>query len=155
MTTKTYTNRSNCVRAAKVVLGKDAKPGVDFTVDGSGKEWTWTAVTAAAAVTGAPEETAATETEPVVETAPVKAPKAKRQRGAKGTRRITEQPKMKFLLNCIKETGEAGITVPELAKLGNMQPHSVRGAISRCIKDGAPVEPFRFEKKNRYRSIAA
>lgn len=131
MTTKTYTNRSNCARAAKAALGKTAKPGVDFTITGEGKEWTWAAVVK--------EPTSA-------------APKAPRRKREGAPRNITEQPRMVQFQEAIQKAGEAGITALDIANKYNVQPHTVRGAISRLIKAGAPIGAYRHEKRVRYRS---
>lgn len=41
---KTYTDRSNCARAARVALGKDAKPGLDFEITGKKGAFAWRAL---------------------------------------------------------------------------------------------------------------
>jgi hypothetical protein len=38
---KTYTDRSNCIRAARKVLGENAKPHVDFDLTGCANAWQW------------------------------------------------------------------------------------------------------------------
>jgi len=40
---KTYSNRGNCIRAARSKLGKDAKVGSEFTISGAGNQWTFAA----------------------------------------------------------------------------------------------------------------
>lgn len=47
---KTFTNSSNCSRAAKVALGKNAKRGVHFTIDAVDGGFTWAAIEGAPAV---------------------------------------------------------------------------------------------------------
>lgn len=112
MTTKTYTQRGNCARAARVALGKNAKLGVDFTISGDDKKFVWTATA----------KPAKTET----------APKAKR---VKGEARIENQPQMQRIISlCSRKTGA---TIADIAaSLGGIEEHTVRGAISRLKGEG-------------------
>src|SRR5882762_2427712 len=113
MTSKTYTQRGNCARAAKVALGKTAKPGVDFNIVQTGPNaFMWGAI-AKAPKTDAPK-------------------KAKR---VKGEARLQDQPQMVKLLRACST--KEGATIESLAELlGGIEQHTVRGAISRLKTEG-------------------
>ena len=111
---KVYTNRSNCSRAAKAELGKTALCGVEFTIDGSGKEWRW-----------APKAK------------PAKEPKAPRRKLAPGEQPdVRKQPGMIALMAAITGTPA---TVNELATQFSQEQHTVRGSISRLRTAGARI----------------
>lgn len=111
MTTKTYTNRSNCVRAAKKALGATAKAGVDFLIAGSGKEWTFAA----------------------------KGGKAKREKRPVGQRSsILKQPRFVQMLGYIK-SGTATTVKAIAARMGGCTTHNVRGMVSRGNAEGAGI----------------
>lgn len=117
MTTKTYSNRGNCIRAARTALGKTAKLGEDFKVEGSGKVFTWAALKAA------------------------KAKRAKREAGTRSP--VSNQPQAQKLLKYIDGKAE-GHTVEEcMGHLGVSASHTVRGLISRLNSEGAGIKTTR------------
>lgn len=120
MTTKTYTNRGNCARAARTALGKTAKLGTDFEVTGGGKVFTWKALKARK--------------------------RAAREPGSKPS--VLNQPFIIKLLTYIQAADDKGRTVADCAAKMGTEMHTVRGALSRARRDGAPVSTGR-----RFRNV--
>jgi biotin operon repressor len=131
-TAKTYSNRSNCMRAARVGLSNPrAMPDVDFTLTGSGKEWCWTPIIKAKA--------------PKAE----KAPKEKRTKQPRGAN-IANQPAMVALLNLMLHAPIAG---GELAAKLGCEPHTARGSISRLRAAGCNITSTREGRIMLYRFV--
>lgn len=116
MTAKTYTQRGNCARAAKVALGKTAKAGKDFEIRvhaGDVPSYSWERLGPAKTASG--------------------------KRRPKGESPLAQQPQMvKLLKMCARKTGA---TIKDLAanlSKGDkpIEEHTVRGSISRLAKEG-------------------
>lgn len=125
--TKTYTQRSNCVRAAKVALGKTAKPDVDFNITGSAPAFSWVAIQKAPAPAG-----------------------AKKPKRVKGDAQLKDQPQMvKLLAACASKDGA---TIESLATLlGGVEQHTVRAAISRLRGEGIKFDTAMVERRKVYK----
>jgi hypothetical protein len=126
----TYTARGNCIRAARAALGKDAKPGTDFTIGGEAGAFTWTS-------TG----TRAMLDKPARQSKPKKAKAAKKAKAKKGksTVVLSTQPQMKKLIGLCQR--KDGATIEEMCErlTSTSKPlhtPTVRGAISRLNAEG-------------------
>lgn len=137
MTTKTYTARGNCARAAKKALGKNAKAGVDFTI-----------VTHQSTTDGG-KPTYSFEAKAKAKTA--KAPKGERKPRVK--KRLIDQPKCQKALKLMRR--ESGVTVAQGASLLEVEPHTFRGMVSRMRKDDKSITVGREFKKVVYRAAEA
>lgn len=136
---KPYTNRSNCVRAAKAALGKTAKPGEAFTLDQDGTMWTWTPTTRS----GLPQPESNKEPD-----AP-KAAKAKRKRAKNGEKSsLLHQPQMAAVLGMMQR--KTGASVEEIVERLKCNRDTGRGMVSRCKTAGAPIETKREGRFVRY-----
>jgi hypothetical protein len=114
---KTYSNRGNCIRAARVALGKSAKPDIDFKLtkhdDGT---FSFTAIDGKA---GGKRE---------------RKPLTKEQ-----TMAVALQPKMAGILDYIANSAN-GRTVADLQRhLGGVESHTARGCVARLRMAGFAI----------------
>jgi hypothetical protein len=134
-----YSSRGNCIRAARVALGKTAMLDTEFTlVENPEKKghWAWKPT----ARSGLP--TAESNREP-------DAPKAKRRRAPKGEKsNVLEQPAMKAAWSSAQVDG--GITVAAGAKKTGSNKDTFRGKMSICRKLGCPITTTREGREISY-----
>lgn len=115
MATKTYSNRGNCIRAARTALGKTAKPGTDFEVTKDGNVYSWRSLKA-----------------------------RKRAQAAKGERApVSGQPMAIKLMKYISGSAKGRSVADCQAHLGDVASHTVRGLISRLRAEGQPINTGR------------
>lgn len=110
--TKTFSNRGNCIRAARVALGKTAKPDVDFKLH--------------------KHEDGRFSFTPAKEG-------SRRPKTVKEKMAVALQPKMAKILDYIAESHD-GRTVSDLQRhLGGVKSHTARGCVSRLRNAGFPI----------------
>lgn len=172
MTTKTYTEVGNCVRAARAALGKAAERNVHFHVttheDGS---FSWSPVEGAPPVpeTAAPKATRAPKVPKTPRESRVRkakapaAPKAAKAKAAKA--KAPKEPRIKTSLIDRKANQEIlklmqrknGVSAEEVTALGKMTATSYRGLASLMRKEIdiidiiKPGEPRRHHWNGRRR----
>lgn len=140
MTSKAYSTRSNCVRAAQAALGKTAKPGVEFTIRTEGKkDWRW-APKAASAPQAAEPKAADDEGKP-------------KKAGTRKPRKLSEQPKMVEILDFMRSP--EGMTVEGGAKKLGIKTDSLRGAVSRLRQEVSGITVTRQFRRVTYKLAAA
>lgn len=98
---KTYTDRSNCIRAAKAALGKDAQMGVAFILAGEKGAYSWAPV--------APQAPEPAIIEPVV----IKAAPAPKAPKADKAPRVTGADSW---VAYVVAAGDAGVTLAEVRR---------------------------------------
>lgn len=127
--TKGYTNRSNCARAAKVALGKTAKPGEHFTIkQDDDKLFRWHATDRSGLPqperNSEPDAPKAAKAAKPRKAKAAKAPKAKRAKKA-----LWQQPAMYDVLKLM--TRKDGATVQQIADKRECNKDTARGMVSR------------------------
>lgn len=131
---KTYTERGNCIRAARSALkNKEAKPGVDFDIhehkDGeTGKK------TFSFSIKQAEK--------------PAKAEKAPRVKPTKPQKRLCDQPQMRKTLKLM--TRVAGVTVKGGAEEIGCNVDTFRGMVSRLTKEVKAIQKLRDARTVTY-----
>lgn len=144
MTTKGYSNRSNCTRAAKVALGKTAKPGTDFDLNkGTDGLWRWTP-TGTMTVKDKPAPKAKS-TKAKAKPAKAKSDEPRKRKPQTEAQRIGYifQPQVAKALNLISHgNGRTVETLCSMLATGSkpLSPHQVRGLMSRCRTAGLSVQ---------------
>lgn len=155
----TYSNRQNCIRAARKMLGSDAVAGLDFRVfeTNDGRFDFEIAAHKSSAETEAP----ASAPEPVADPEPVAtatddAPKPKRQPKAKAA--ASDKPrkvsKADQAIEMLKRP--EGATIPELCDAFGWLAHSARALLSvETRKRGLAVEKAKNEGRGTVYKVAA
>lgn len=154
MTSKTFSVRSNAVRNARSILGKDAKQGVHFIVLGEKPNYVWAAREDAAVVAATVVET------PVIPS--VKAVRAKvAKRPAKVAKKVGRKAGRKALTTVAGVTGKRlkmfnlissvkGASLNTLTNVLGWQKHTVRGAISTIGSQfKVKVKSYKDERRGR------
>lgn len=139
---KTFSNRSNAIRAARKALGPEAVPNLDFSIikHGNGKYGWIDARTMPAAEPAAPAEAPAEE--PVEEPA-AEAPAAPPAAG-NGAGKPKRETKADAVVAMLRRDG--GASGPQLQAATGWAPHSVRGFLSRLQKTGVTVQSERIRR---------
>lgn len=155
---KSHSVRSNAVRSARKVLGKDAKQGVHFVIDGNKESgFTWAAIEGAPAVEASavvekPSEKApkSPETMPAEAKAPKQVRKYLKKRTTKPNKSSDDvSGKRRKLIAMV--TSPKGASLDTLTKALGWQKHTVRGAISTAVSDGliTQLRSVRHERRGR------
>lgn len=147
---RTYNNRSNCIRAAKSVYGKSAKAGTDFLIENArsetgGDAFYFTNVDGTDAKV-AEKKARAPKAAKAKKAKAKKAPKEKKAKRDKPAV-ITDQPKMQTLLAAISSEAKSP---RQLAIELKVEPHTVRGAISRLRAAGCAINMGRMFREVFY-----
>lgn len=142
---KTYTDKGNCARAAKAALGKDAKNGVDFKVEGEPGKWHWTAI-------GDRPAASHTDHAPAAKKSKTKA--AKKPKKVKGDKKppIEEQPANVEVIKMMQRVG--GATIEQICERKEWTPHTTRAVISRLRSAGVPMTQEKHGRKSVFHSPA-
>lgn len=181
MSEKTFSVRSNAVRAARAALGKSAKQGIDFVINGEKGSYTFSRLAEASVgvSTVAPVDfedvldlVASTDRPPAENPVPVPVPApakaaVRKVKAAKVTKPVTKylkkrkgaddvSGKRRKLVKLI--TSPKGASLDTITKVLGWQKHTVRGAISTLVSDKV-VKNLKSERHDRrgrvYHAVAA
>lgn len=142
MTTKTYTNTSNCARAAKVALGKDAKNGVDFVIEGEKGKHVWRAV--------------GKKTEPAKPTAKPGIVAKTAAKLKSSTNLTTPAPRTGSKKEELVKLLTKGATIDAMCDALDWQAHTIRGQISTlgsALPKGQTIERTKKDGVSSYKIV--